>query len=144
MKKFIMIAIASMFVWSISITVNATHSDNPFTNELEKREEQSKQQSEPDWVPKGYSSTKPVRDVDAMLEKRRIERAAEEVEKRNKIIFWIIITIISLLLYLAPAIYAFATHKKHAIPILLLTVVFGWTGFVWVGALVWAAFSPEK
>ena len=46
--------------------------------------------------------------------------------------------LVGLLLYLAPALIAFARGHLSAWAILVLDVVFGWTGIGWIVALIWA------
>ena len=41
-------------------------------------------------------------------------------------------------LYLLPAIIAFARSKRDAVSILVLNIFLGWTAIGWVIALVWA------
>jgi hypothetical protein len=40
--------------------------------------------------------------------------------------------------YLLPVIIAYYRRVKDAPLILILTILLGWTGFVWIGLLVWA------
>ena len=43
-----------------------------------------------------------------------------------------------LVVYLAPAIVAFARRHRRRWAILTFNVVLGWTGLGWIGALVWS------
>ncbi len=45
---------------------------------------------------------------------------------------------IGFVLYLLPAIIAFARSKRDAVSILVLNFLLGWTAIGWVIALVWA------
>jgi hypothetical protein len=40
--------------------------------------------------------------------------------------------------YFLPTIIAAAMHNYHLLPIFLLNLFAGWTGFGWLGALIWA------
>jgi hypothetical protein len=39
-----------------------------------------------------------------------------------------------------------AVNRKHpnTMPIVVLTIAGGWTGLLWIGALVWSLYKPEK
>lgn len=41
-------------------------------------------------------------------------------------------------LYLVPALVAFRRHAEPRVAILLLNLVLGWTGLVWIALLIWA------
>ena len=50
----------------------------------------------------------------------------------------VVLTGVSILVYLLPAIVAEERKHQHRSPILLLNLLLGWTFLGWVGALVWA------
>jgi hypothetical protein len=58
----------------------------------------------------------------------------------------VVLSGLSILLYLLPAIVADERKHQHRVPILLLNLFLGWTLLGWVGALVWATMpvSPPK
>jgi len=41
-------------------------------------------------------------------------------------------------LYFLPSFISFLRNHKNKLPIFLLNLLLGWTGFAWVVALVWA------
>lgn len=47
-------------------------------------------------------------------------------------------------LYAAPGIVATTRHHRQAPAIWALTVLTGWTGIGWIGALVWALLRPSR
>lgn len=47
-------------------------------------------------------------------------------------------------IYLAPGIYAVASHRKNAAAIFVLNLLLGWTFLGWVAALIWAMVSPKN
>lgn len=50
----------------------------------------------------------------------------------------VILLVISIVLYLLPAIIASIRAHKNSTAIWVLTVILGWTGLGWVVALVWS------
>jgi len=57
------------------------------------------------------------------------------------IILLVVVALIGLPIYLTPSIIAFRRRKANRIPIAILNVVAGWTGWGWVGTLLWACFD---
>jgi hypothetical protein len=51
--------------------------------------------------------------------------------------------VIGLPLYLAPSIVAFRRRRVNRFPIAILNITLGWTGWGWVGALLWACFDKS-
>ena len=45
--------------------------------------------------------------------------------------------------YFVPAIFAFKRNSKSKVPILVLNILFGWTGLGWIVCFIWT-FTSEK
>jgi hypothetical protein len=52
--------------------------------------------------------------------------------------------VFALMLYFLLAMTAMQRGVEHWVPICGLNPVFGWTFLGWVGALVWACYSPRR
>lgn len=52
--------------------------------------------------------------------------------------------IIALALYLLPGIVASMRRHHNALAIWALTILLGWSGIGWIGALVWALTQPQR
>jgi hypothetical protein len=52
--------------------------------------------------------------------------------------FIIVAFVLSLVLYFLPTLIAYRRQHKNTTAILVLNVFLGWSGFGWIGALVWA------
>lgn len=53
-----------------------------------------------------------------------------------------LLTLIALAAYLIPAAVALSRGHRQTTPIVVLNIVFGWTGLGWIAALVWGLSGP--
>lgn len=56
----------------------------------------------------------------------------------------ILLIILIILIYFAPAIQAYQTNHRQKQAILILNLFLGWTTIGWVAALVWAYIKEKK
>lgn len=64
------------------------------------------------------------------------------VDRSVEALVLVIVTTVVLGVWLTPAIIAYKRQSVHAVPILILALLFGWTAVGWVVAFVWAFVSP--
>jgi Superinfection immunity protein len=57
---------------------------------------------------------------------------------------FIVMLLVSLLIYFLPSIVAFARQHVQAAPIFILNLFFGWTIVGWVGCLAWAVSANTR
>ena len=58
--------------------------------------------------------------------------------------FILIISLVCLIIYFIPIIIAFNRNHEYRWIIFVLTIVGGWTGLLWIAALIWAIFPSNK
>jgi len=56
-------------------------------------------------------------------------------------IVFLIFIIIAGIVYLVPTIIAFRRRVEHRWAIAIVNIVLGYTGFVWIGLIIWACYS---
>ncbi len=57
---------------------------------------------------------------------------------------WLLGGIFGLFIYFIPSIIAAARHQEHFLWVLVLNIVLGWSGIVWIILMVWAILGERR
>ncbi len=60
------------------------------------------------------------------------------------VMWWLLMAVLGLFVYFVPSIISAARHHEHFLWILLLNIVLGWSGIVWVVLIVWAILGEKR
>ncbi|PKY10907.1 hypothetical protein B1757_07250 [Acidithiobacillus marinus] len=60
------------------------------------------------------------------------------------IVVWLLMAVLGLLVYFVPSMIAAARHHEHFFWVLMLNIVLGWSGIVWVVLVVWAILGERR
>ena len=54
------------------------------------------------------------------------------------LIIWIVVGVISFVLFFLPTIIAVLRHHRNTLAVFLVNLLLGWTGIGWIAALIWS------